>query len=65
MRRVEQSLAEEEAKLVSVTDRKTRAEHKLAMAKRELADRSRSAEKLKLDINTLREERTMLKNQVQ
>jgi hypothetical protein len=40
------------------------SEHKLAMGKRELADRSKAAEKLKLDINTLREERTMLKNQV-
>ncbi len=34
------------------------------MGKRELADRSKAAEKLKLDINTLREERTMLKDQV-
>ena len=40
------------------------SEHKLAMGKRELAERSKAAEKLKLDINTLREERTMLKNQV-
>jgi hypothetical protein len=34
--------------LISVTDRKTTAEHKLAMSKRELAERTRAAEKLKL-----------------
>jgi hypothetical protein len=48
LRRVEQSLAEEEANLTSITNRKTAAEHKLAMAKREMAERSKASDKLKL-----------------
>lgn len=48
MRRIEASLAEEETNLASLTERKTTCDHRLAMAKRELAQRSKDAEKLKL-----------------
>lgn len=64
LRKVEQSLAEEEAKLKDLHERKTGEEHKYTMAKRELADRTRQSDKLKLDLTTLREERNMLKDQI-
>ena len=48
LHRVEASLAEEENNLASLTERKTTSDHKIAMAKRELTQRSRDAEKLKL-----------------
>ncbi len=48
LQRVETSLAEEETILATLTERKTTSEHRLAMTKRDLTQRSRETEKLKL-----------------